>query len=141
MFQIIYSSAATVDFPAADLRALLAVARQNNRSLDVTGMLVYQAGSFLQVLEGDRDTVLGLFEKIEKDPRHNDVRILLRAEIAAREFADWNMGFYDASGNPPAGLVDFFRTGQTVDDEGGRARRTLAQFREGAWRHRVNISP
>ena len=58
MLQLIYASAATVRFSVADLKHLLAIARANNESLGVSGMLVFQEGSFLQIIEGEDDAVL-----------------------------------------------------------------------------------
>jgi hypothetical protein len=36
--------------------------RENNLRLDVTGMLLYKGGNFMQMLEGEKDAVLGLYE-------------------------------------------------------------------------------
>jgi len=52
LIQLIYVSAATNRFNPAELRELLRLARLKNQQLDVTGMLLYHEGSFLQVLEG-----------------------------------------------------------------------------------------
>ncbi|MEJ7592158.1 MAG: BLUF domain-containing protein [Planctomycetaceae bacterium] len=142
MLQLIYSSAATVTFSASDLRELLAFARNNNRSLDVTGMLLYQDGSFLQVLEGESEAVLSLYTKIEKDKRHSNIKLLLRKDIEEREFSEWSMGFFDATRtarNQGEGFVDFFSTATSTDPEEGRAKKALHQFKEGAWRQRVNV--
>ena len=49
---------------ADELKAILSAARTNNSKKDISGMLVYHAGSFLQVLEGPEDTVTELFGKI-----------------------------------------------------------------------------
>ena len=136
---MIYASAATVDFSAEDLHALLEVARKNNKALDVTGMLIYHNGSFLQVLEGEKDVVETLFKHIDKDSRHSNVRILLRGEIDERHFAEWQMGFYDTSTSAVAshsGFFDFFRSDAVLDDA-DRARQVLQQFRNGAWRQQV----
>lgn len=143
MIQIIYASAATVPFSVADLKQLLTIARANNKSLGVSGMLVYHKGSFLQVLEGSDDAVLHLYAKIEEDKRHDNIQLLLRSTIEERSFGEWQMGFYDASGSmhdDDAGFVDFFRKRSVFDDsDADRARAVLMQFREGAWRGRVNV--
>lgn len=144
MIQLIYASAATVDFPDEELKELLKIARRNNEPLAVSGMLLYHEGSFLQILEGEESVVLALYDKIEADPRHDNVKMLLRSEIEERSFGDWKMGFYDASGSAQrsnAGFVDFFRNGRVFDDsDGDRARTVLMQFRDGAWRQHVNVN-
>lgn len=143
MIQLIYTSAATVEFSREDLIELLDRARQNNEGLEVSGMLVYQDGSFLQILEGEEEKVIPLYEKIEKDPRHGEVKLILRSEIEERSFGDWKMGFYDATrqaARKVPGYFDFFRAGPPFSkSEIDRARKVLLQFREGAWRQQVEI--
>ena len=142
MLQLIYASAATVEFSNEDLRQLLKIARQNNHSLDISGMLVFHEGSFLQILEGDDTSVLGLFDKIEQDERHDNVKMLLRSEIEKRSFGDWKMGFCNASGNsalPDQGFIDFFRSGDVFhESEADQAKQALMRFREGGWRQHVD---
>ncbi len=144
MIQIIYASAATVPFSGTDLKQLLTIARANNESMGISGMLVFHEGSFLQILEGEDNVVLSLYAKIEKDKRHDNISLLLRSSIEERSFGDWKMGFYDASRSmhhEEAGFVDFFRKGRGADDsDTDRARAVLMQFRDGGWRQRVNVN-
>lgn len=140
MIQLIYASAATVEFTEEDLQQLLSGARQKNSDVNVTGMLVYHNGSFLQILEGEEEDVLELYDRIEKDPRHDNVRMLLRSEIEERSFGEWQMGFCDVSGNSRrnAGFIDFFRRGFRLSAaDGDRAKSALMRFREGGWRQHV----
>jgi hypothetical protein len=95
MFHIIYVSEASYPLTRQELVALHARARDKNRVVGITGMLIHKDGRFAQVLEGDETAVRQLFEAIRKDGRHGDVRILLEGPIALREFADWSMGFRD----------------------------------------------
>ncbi len=138
--QLVYFSAAVGSFSEEDLTELLAVARENNGRLGISGMLLYDAGSFIQVLEGERDAVEALFDKIERDPRHTGTRILARGEIDERAFGDWTMGFARPAqcGALPEGLNEFLRKGFDPDaelDDG--AHRALTSFREGRWRAAV----
>jgi hypothetical protein len=93
MIAIVYASAETKPFSAAALADLLSKARENNRVLDVSGMLLHHNGSFLQVLEGEESVVDPLFQKIAKDPRHTRMMTIKRASISQRAFPDWSMGF------------------------------------------------
>lgn len=76
MYQIVYVSAANQDFSATHLKKLLVRARMRNKEAEVTGMLVFYDGTFLQALEGEKGAVLETFGRIEKDPRHRDLAIL-----------------------------------------------------------------
>lgn len=143
MLQLIYTSAATVQFSQKQLKELLHKARQNNESLGVSGMLVYNEGSFLQILEGEEESLTALYEKIEKDERHDNVKLLLRKEIEERSFGEWKMGFFDASRSAEKleGFSDFFRADIPFDeDDADRAKSVLMQFREGQWRQAVSVA-
>ncbi|MCG8591615.1 MAG: BLUF domain-containing protein [Proteobacteria bacterium] len=141
--QLIYASAATQDLSDEDLESILEAARRNNTVAQVTGMLVYHEGSFLQVLEGEREIVEALFDRIESDPRHTSAMVLLRAEVPERGFDQWSMGFYRTQGSDVRalpGLNDFLRRGFTdrnATEHGEAARKILSAFREGRWRRRV----
>jgi len=76
-----------------EIQKILAVARENNQKLDVTGALLFSAGCFAQVLEGPLDAVEALFEQIECDPRHKNVTILHFRPVTARSFGDWSMAY------------------------------------------------
>lgn len=95
MFQLAYVSSSRGLFSPADIASILAVSREKNRKLGITGMLLYKGGNILQVLEGERDVVLGLFETICLDPRHSGVIKLYECEKAERDFPGWSMGFHD----------------------------------------------
>lgn len=93
MYSIIYASSATREFSEAELVELLKKSRENNSKAAITGLLLYKDGNFIQVLEGEKSAVQMLFEKINADPRHKGVLILLRENIEERQFPNWSMGF------------------------------------------------
>lgn len=89
--QLIYLSQATRKMSANDLSEILDRAKENNATIDVTGSLFYNGGWFLQVLEGAPDTLKALYEKIEKDPRHKNSRIIFNEPANFRTFSRWTM--------------------------------------------------
>jgi hypothetical protein len=137
----VYASAASRDFGTAELAELLAQARENNAQLGLTGMLLHAEGSFFQVLEGPMAVVDALYAKIERDPRHTQVTLVIREPIPKRSFDGWTMGFYKASREELAGLAgvnDFFGKDRTVVSvDASRAKKLLAAFREGRWRKKA----
>ena len=138
---LIYSSASTRPMQDSDLVELLEHSRQNNAQSGITGMLLYENGSFFQVLEGEPDAVDQLFERIRQDPRHTKTVIIIREPIAKRAFGDWTMGFANLGAedfDQIVGLNDFFTSGSSFKKLGrGRAKKLLAAFREGRWRSKV----
>jgi hypothetical protein len=107
--QIVYISQAARPLTPPDLAEILETARFHNALDGITGMLLYRRGHFLQILEGANDRLTLLLEKLNRDPRHTDVRILLDGPIAARAFGAWSMGFQDLSGLDPEQLPGYSR--------------------------------
>lgn len=93
MFYLIYVSSATVIMSEDKLLQLLEDAQKNNTEKNITGMLLYKGGNFMQILEGEKNTVLDLFDAIKQDIRHKDALTILTGEIAQRNFDNWSMGF------------------------------------------------
>jgi hypothetical protein len=91
--RLIYASRATGSVSKDELIELTRKAAKNNSALDLSGALVFSKGCFLQMLEGPEATVLKLFAKIAKDPRHCDVQQLSFRPILSRAFSGWGMSF------------------------------------------------
>ena len=62
--QLLYLSNAKPELKQAELDKILEVSRKNNPSRDITGLLVFANGVFIQVLEGPSSEVTNLFETI-----------------------------------------------------------------------------
>jgi diguanylate cyclase (GGDEF)-like protein len=97
---LIYASEAVEPMSTADLDSLIYQTRMSNRSMAVTGCLVYRDGLFMQILEGRRDVVLALFEKIKMDSRHKNARLVIEGKAQCRVYADWNMALRNLTSAP-----------------------------------------
>ena len=93
LLMMIYGSSATENFSQDDLIPLLKQAREKNQRLNITGLLLYHDGNFMQALEGEKEAVETLFGVIQQDTRHRSILTFLKRSIARREFSDWSMGF------------------------------------------------
>lgn len=135
IFQLGYVSTQSWPLSAAELLDLLNTARTTNEQLGISGVLLHREESFFQVIEGEREAVLALFEKIVKDPRHKRVEVLFEDAASAREFADWRMGFLELDGVDLSllpGYSDFLTKGvkpNGVLREITRSRRLMYLFR------------
>ena len=91
---------------AGQLDAILEKSRQNNVLVGVTGALMFNAGYFVQVLEGPQGAVEATFERIQQDARHGDVQLVEFAPVPERAFENWSMAYAgrpeDASGDVTA---------------------------------------
>jgi len=134
----IYSSVGVEDYSQEFIVELLDKAKRKNAELGITGMLLYDEGSFFQVLEGDPDVVSALLKTIQQDPRHERVMKIIFEEIEERNFSDWTMGYSDIKKDDLTqieGMNDFFQSGKTfVDLDEGRTKNLLKAFKSGQWR-------
>jgi len=93
MFELIYVSTAAKRMTKDNLQSILMESLRHNSDHNITGILLYDQGSFCQVLEGDKKDVLSLFKKIKKDKRHFNVITISEKDIQYREFSAWSMRF------------------------------------------------
>jgi hypothetical protein len=74
-----------------ELGLLFSQVRPNNKRQQITGALLLSQDTFVQILEGEEAAVRALFEKIEKDPRHDSVALLTTGMVDERVFSRWAM--------------------------------------------------
>lgn len=94
LISLSYISKATQDMGVLALMRLTDQAAQVNQKLAITGILIYENQHFGQTIEGPRSAVMQLWEKIQEDPRHHNVRLLEMGDIEARRFPAWSMRFF-----------------------------------------------
>ena len=93
LYNLCYVSSAKNNLPKSELEDLFRVNKRNNTELDISGILVYNNGNFLQILEGDEQKINKLFVKICRDSRHNNLIKLIHTSIEERIFDDYESGF------------------------------------------------
>jgi len=67
-------------------------AAQNNKTLEITGLLLVSDNVIFQVLEGAKAHVDMIYSRITEDTRHSGLLLLLSRPIAQREFSHWSSG-------------------------------------------------
>lgn len=92
---LVYISSAVSLMSEQELTEMLRQSRDNNQRNNITGMLLYKDGNFMQVIEGEDATVAELHKKILLDSRHKDIMTLLKGPIASRQFGNWSMAFHN----------------------------------------------
>ncbi len=73
----------------------------NNLEFGITGLLFYHNGRFVQVLEGERDSLEGLMSILEKDKRHENIQRIIDEPIKKRAFKEWSMDSLNLSEDVP----------------------------------------
>lgn len=117
MYELIYTSIATKDYSTEELLHMLQSFRSYNSTKKIGGVLVYHEREFIQLLEGNKEDLLLLYQDIAEDIRHTSVKIFHQAEINQRSFPNWSMGFVDS--NLPdnkniSGFIDILKNGLTA---------------------------
>jgi methanogenic corrinoid protein MtbC1 len=96
-----YKSKAAFTPSHSDLEDLVHHARIRNRSVGVTGMLLYENGKFLQTLEGPPEGLKLIWSAIREDKRHSHIEILSEHVVSSRLFSDWDLLLYSRAEDRP----------------------------------------
>lgn len=91
LVRLIYLSRAVAPQTAELTASILRAAAAWNAAHGVTGVLCQGQGTYLQVLEGERSTVTGLYGRVHADPRHAELQLIHCETIAARRYDGWSM--------------------------------------------------
>ncbi|MGN6394758.1 MAG: BLUF domain-containing protein [Mucilaginibacter sp.] len=111
MYYIIYLSAGTDWFSQAELEELLQVSVKNNKRDNITGLLLYAEGNFIQLLEGEEAAVRQTYHKISQDPRHKGITKITDGQLETRTFPHWAMGFKTIGAIKGTPFKDFLNSG------------------------------
>ncbi|MBF4609416.1 BLUF domain-containing protein [Curtobacterium sp. VKM Ac-1393] len=134
MRSLVYASTQTRPITVSELAQILAVGREKNTRLGVTGMLAHRDDNCIGIIEGGDDVVAERFDQVRADPRHTNVRVLLDEPIRHRSFPDWSMAFQplDPLLHDVPGFSDLFTANRPNDYTFGasRARALLDWFRK-----------
>jgi hypothetical protein len=131
LVRLLYASRAADSVNAEALAAILKKSKENNAATGVTGVLCFcfNAHIFLQVLEGGRDAVSALYNRIAQDPRHREVVLLSYEEIGERHFSSWSMGQVNMNRINPALLLKYSESA-VLDPYTVSGKASLALFNE-----------
>lgn len=93
MYYIGYLSSESFPYSEETIRHILNHSQKRNSELKITGILVYIEGTIIQILEGKKEDVITIFEKIHSDVRHTGVTKIIEGMHEKRVFPNWSMGF------------------------------------------------
>ena len=77
------------------LESISLKSKTNNLEFDETGVLFYQNGKFVQIIEGEEESLNVLMKHIESDARHRNIKYLVNEDIQKHAFSDWNMDSFN----------------------------------------------
>ena len=109
MYFILYTSQGKEEPSSVFFTKLLEQCHRNNIATNITGLLLYHAGHFMQIIEGNKEDVTNLYHIISQDKRHDQILILEQGEQEGRNFPDWAMGFkfsFENKNNQGPNIID-----------------------------------
>lgn len=96
---LMYISRSRQPMTQNQLLELLRPLQQRNRRNGISGCLLHRDGEFMQLLEGSRETVLDLGNRIRSDKRHEHFQVVAEGPLRQRAFNDWGMVLLDLDRN------------------------------------------
>ncbi|MBS0215429.1 MAG: BLUF domain-containing protein [Proteobacteria bacterium] len=99
LYNLAYISETARDLLSAEIDGILLDARMFNASHGVSGVLFYGNERFFQLLEGSKESVLHVFDRIKLAKSHQNINVLSQSPIPDRSFASWHMGFIENPGS------------------------------------------
>ena len=116
MIHLVYVSSATKEMSIGDLNSLLEQSRARNKRQNITGMLLYIGGNYIQVLEGDEKDVCEIYNSILDDSRNEGNIIVEEESIKERDFPTWSMGFQSIENSEMEGYSRFLMDNMRPED-------------------------
>lgn len=93
VYHLSYVSTGCDSLQYEDIKSILDSSVKNNKEDNVTGILVYCNKHFFQIIEGNKEAIQHIFNKIIIDPRHDNVIKIQEGYTDHRQFQNWNMAF------------------------------------------------
>ena len=92
---LLFVSRVTIDHARREqeIAAIAASARVNNAKEGITGGLVRSSNAFAQLIEGSNAAIDDMMRRIERDPRHCDIRVLRVSPRTSRRLSSWSMAY------------------------------------------------
>lgn len=95
VFQLVFIREAAEDISYSDINNILEASRTNNKQENVTGVLIFRDGYFVQLLEGLEPNVRKVFSQSVIDDHASSAKILVETSGTQRLFESSSMAFCD----------------------------------------------
>ncbi len=90
---LVYVSSAKWLLKLEEIEYLLKRARERNKEYEITGVLLYNGGNFMQYIEGPKNNLDIIYNIICADNQHTGIIVISRETIESRQFGDWSMAY------------------------------------------------
>jgi len=111
--QLIYVSRRTPALSLDTLNEIVTFSTQRNASRSVSGILLCCGKDLMQLLEGELEDIVTLYDRIRQDSRHTHVSCLYCKNVTRRLCPEWGMGLADLQSKA---VLDRSRLSKLIDD-------------------------
>lgn len=111
--------------------------QKRNNQLGITGILLYENGSFFQVLEGNEKIVNTTYKRILKDSRHENIIKVATFYTNEKQFSEYDTGYASIKTKDLEeieGFENFFQKNSFLEIKENQLTSLLTAFRSGRWR-------
>ena len=91
MYEIFISAVSSQNFTIEQIKEAVEELSARNIGLGITGLLIFNKGEFYQILEGEKEVLLGMMDQVKNDPRHGAVHIIWEGDIPSRGYKNWGL--------------------------------------------------
>lgn len=125
---ICYISKSKENLGEEGIKEILDQAIEANNKCEVSGILLHSLGNFFQVLEGEKNYITTLFNKIVNDPRHFDVFEVYNKPSAKPVFMNYNSSFRVLTSNEELDQIRSYLDNHRVGTTSKKLKRLLRPF-------------
>ena len=87
-YAICYLSTEIKNLDQSEVVQILYDTETRNNNFGVNGLLVYSEGNFFEVIEGEKEKIIELYNLILKDSRHTNIILLFQKDVNKSLFKD-----------------------------------------------------
>ena len=117
-YAISYVSTAHIDLQEQGVKDIMLTANEYNKGKEITGILLYNERNFFQLIEGEKEIIHNLYEKIKKDSRHQDIIKFLEKPVYRNAYDGYLTDFItDSNKFDQSQLKDYLHYIEVLDPE------------------------
>jgi Sensors of blue-light using FAD len=113
--EFLYCSELAPQVPIEVVGRIAGRARARNARDGITGLLVFDGIRFCQHVEGPRDAVRALLQRLEADPRHTAMKLLHQGPLAQRRYPRFEIGMADVGEREALGEMRLLYGAEAVE--------------------------
>lgn len=128
-YAISYVSTANIELQQQGVKDIMNETNIYNKGQEITGILLYNERSFFQLIEGEKEIIQPLYDKIIKDSRHKDIIKFLEKPVFRPAFDGYLTDFItDSNKFDQALLKDYLHYIEVLEPESQKSLKRVIEL-------------